>query len=215
MNIYQKLNEARKLFHQKQMQKSGHNKFAGYDYFTIADFISPALEIFEEVGLVGMVSFGKELATLEIVNCDQIDERIQFTSPMSEANLKGCHPVQNLGAVHTYLRRYLWVAALEIVEQDALDSAPKLPVKGDISNTAKKIPAKAGIGDDLPMEKKDSLLDLAAEVTELVQQDNAEHALNVIRAFGLEGDENIWLDRQLPSQIRSALRKVSQQPKAV
>lgn len=208
MNIYQKLNTARKVFHQKQMQKSGHNKFAGYDYFTIADFISPALEIFESVGLIGMVSFGKELATLEIINCEKPEERIQFTSPMSEAQLKGCHPVQNLGAVHTYLRRYLWVAALEIVEQDALDSAPKLPTKGDNSNTAKKLPAKQGIGDDLSPEAKEALLDLAAEVTELVGQNSPDLALNVIKAFGLQGDENIWLDRQLASQVRSALRKV-------
>jgi hypothetical protein len=42
---------------------------------------------------------------------------------MSSAALKGCHEVQNLGAVQTYLRRYLWVAALEIVEHDAIDAS--------------------------------------------------------------------------------------------
>jgi hypothetical protein len=41
---------------------------------------------------------------------------------MSKAELKGCHDVQNLGAVQTYLRRYLWTAAFEIVEHDALDA---------------------------------------------------------------------------------------------
>jgi hypothetical protein len=46
---------------------------------------------------------------------------------MSEAALKGCHPVQNLGAVETYIRRYLWVIALEIVEHDAVDSSE--PIK--------------------------------------------------------------------------------------
>jgi hypothetical protein len=51
---------------------------------------------------------------------------------MSSAELKGCHPVQNLGAVQTYLRRYLYTAAFELVEHDALDattgSAPVKPV---------------------------------------------------------------------------------------
>ena len=51
-------------------------------------------------------------------------ERISINSPMSEASLKGCHPVQNLGAVQTYLRRYLWGAAMELVESDTVDSAP-------------------------------------------------------------------------------------------
>jgi hypothetical protein len=42
---------------------------------------------------------------------------------MADAQLKGCHPIQNLGAVETYTRRYLWVTAMEIVEHDALDSS--------------------------------------------------------------------------------------------
>jgi len=46
-----------------------------------------------------------------------------ITSPMSSAALKGCHDVQNLGAVQTYIRRYLWVTAMEIVEHDAIDSS--------------------------------------------------------------------------------------------
>ncbi|MNP43870.1 ERF superfamily protein [compost metagenome] len=47
---------------------------------------------------------------------------VEFTSPMGSAALKGCHEVQNIGAVETYQRRYLYVTALEIVEHDALDS---------------------------------------------------------------------------------------------
>ena len=40
---------------------------------------------------------------------------------MSEASLKGCHQVQNLGAVETYIKRYLYQNCFEIVEADALD----------------------------------------------------------------------------------------------
>jgi len=48
---------------------------------------------------------------------------IEFKCPMSTAALKGCHDVQNLGAVLTYIRRYLWVNAFEIVESDAVDAS--------------------------------------------------------------------------------------------
>lgn len=123
MNVYQKLNAARKEFHSMEIKKSGENKFAGYKYFELGDFIIPALTIFEKLGLTGVVQFGKETAQLTIINTDKPEEVITFASPMSEANLKGCHPVQNLGAVQTYIRRYLWVAALEIVEHDAVDSS--------------------------------------------------------------------------------------------
>jgi hypothetical protein len=122
MNVYQKLNAARDKFHSQELKKSGHNKFAGYQYFELGDFVVPALAIFKEVGLTSVISFGADQAVMQIINTDKPEESIYITSPMSEANLKGCHPVQNLGAVQTYTRRYLWVAALEIVEHDAIDS---------------------------------------------------------------------------------------------
>jgi hypothetical protein len=124
MNVYKKLNISRNEFHQTELKKTGHNKFANYYYFELGDFIIPALKIFNENGLTSVISFGKEEAKMTIINNDKPDEQIIITSPMSTAALKGCHEVQNLGAVQTYLRRYLWVAALEIVEHDALDSSP-------------------------------------------------------------------------------------------
>jgi len=129
MNVYEKLNLAREKFHSAEIKKSGHNKFAGYTYFELGDFVVPALRIFKEVGLTSVISFDTDFASMQIVNNDKPDERIVITSPMSEAQLKGCHPVQNLGAVETYIRRYLWVAALEVVEHDSLDSSE--PVKAE------------------------------------------------------------------------------------
>lgn len=122
MNVYQKLNQARLAFHQLELKKTGHNKFAGYTYFELGDFLRHGLDVFNQVGLCANISFGKEVATMRIVNTDKPDECIEITSPMAEANLKGCHPIQNLGAVETYTRRYLWVTALEIIEHDALDA---------------------------------------------------------------------------------------------
>ena len=122
MNVYQKLNEARAKFHKKALKKSGHNKFAGYNYFELGDFVIPAIEIFNEVGLTSIIRFGKEIAEFIVVNVDKPEEIIVFTSPMSEANLKGCHPVQCLGAVQTYISRYLWTQVLHLLEHDQLDA---------------------------------------------------------------------------------------------
>jgi len=57
MSIYKKLNEARKQFHQRELKKSGHNKFAGYYYFELGDFLIPAIEIFDKLDLCALVSF--------------------------------------------------------------------------------------------------------------------------------------------------------------
>lgn len=121
MNVYSKLQKCRVLLQKMNLKKSGENKFAGYDYFELQDFLPPINELFMEEGLFGQVSYTAELASLTIINTDKPEEQIVFTSPMASANLKGCHDIQNMGAVETYQRRYLYTTALEIVEKDALD----------------------------------------------------------------------------------------------
>ena len=122
MNVYKKLMQARIDLQNTTLSKSGHNKFAGYKYFELGDFIPAIQNIFNGLGLCGTISYTNDLATLSIVDMTDLS-KIEITSPMSEAALKGCHAVQNLGAVQTYIRRYLWVTALEIVEHDAIDSS--------------------------------------------------------------------------------------------
>ncbi len=146
MNVYQKLNLAREKFHSAEIKKSGHNKFANYYYFELSDFVVPALNIFKEVGLTSVIRFETDIATMEIVNNEKPEDRIYITSPMSEASLKGCHPVQNLGAVETYVRRYLWVTALEIVEHDGLDSSA--PVKVEENSEIKEEKKGVSISND-------------------------------------------------------------------
>ena len=125
MNVYQKLNAARAEFHQRKLKKSGHNKFANYFYFELGDFLPAIQSIFAEVGLVDVINFSETMATMTII-CVEDGSSVTFTSPMGSAQLKGCHEVQNIGAVETYQRRYLYVTALAIVEHDALDSSEPL-----------------------------------------------------------------------------------------
>ena len=201
MNVYTKLNHARERFHSRQLKKSGHNKFANYYYFELGDFVIPALEIFKDVGLTSVISFDSEYATMSIVNTDKPEESIVISSPMSTAALKGCHEVQNLGAVQTYLRRYLWVAALEIVEHDALDATTGR--KGD----APIVTPKGNVGDDLPEEEKEFLREMAASCEELVNQDKATEAANMVDEAALEADQKVWLWGQLTAKTRAAIKK--------
>jgi hypothetical protein len=121
VSVYKKLQAARIKLQNTKLTKSGKNKFAGYEYFELGDFLPAIQNICHEAGLCGVVSYTNDLAYLNIYDVETND-CIVFTSPMSKAELKGCHDVQNLGAVQTYLRRYLWTAAFEIVEHDALDA---------------------------------------------------------------------------------------------
>lgn len=119
--IFWKLSAARVMLQEQPLTKSGANKFAGYKYFELGDFLPAIQRIFNDVGLVDVISFTTDTATLTLYDSDN-GQSIVFTSPMGSAQLKGCHEVQNIGAVETYQRRYLYVTALAIVESDALDA---------------------------------------------------------------------------------------------
>jgi hypothetical protein len=122
MSVYRKLQEARIDLQSKPLKKSGKNNFAGYQYFELADFLPSIQQICLDRGLCGSVTFYTDIAVLTITDVDKPEDKIEFKCPMSSAALKGCHEVQNLGAVQTYLRRYLYTNAFEIVEHDSLDA---------------------------------------------------------------------------------------------
>ena len=130
MSVYKKLQAARVELQSMKMKKSGNNKFAGYNYFELGDFLPTINAMFDKCGLFSQVSYTADLATLRIVDTEDGSE-VTFTSPMGSAALKGCHEVQNIGAVETYQRRYLYVTALEIVEHDALDAVVGDPKQAD------------------------------------------------------------------------------------
>lgn len=129
MNVYEKLAKARLMFQSGNPKMSGLNKFAGYSYFELSDILPVINKIGAELGFICAVSFLADRAVLEVINTEKPEDSLLFTSPMSTASLKGCHEVQNLGAVQTYLKRYLYQNAFEIVESDALNSTQGKPEK--------------------------------------------------------------------------------------
>jgi hypothetical protein len=195
MSVYKKLQQARIVLQNTKLSKSGKNKFAGYEYFELGDFLPQIQKICADVGLCGVLSFNNEMAYLTIHDTET-DGFVTFTSPMSSAALKGCHDVQNLGAVQTYLRRYLWTNAFEIVEHDALDATTgsvepvkkvevkpvQQPVqvkpaakivgeKGEWQIVAPGAPAEGAIADWLELIKTSShmLLDLCENEADVMQ----------------------------------------------
>ena len=141
LGVYRKLMEARQQLAALPLKKSGVNSFAKYQYFELGDFLPSIQQIFYELGMCSAISFTADTATLTIIDTEGGGE-IVITSPMGSAALKGCHEVQNIGAVQTYQRRYLWVTAMEIVEHDALDASPSMD---DTVNLIKAVRSSASM----------------------------------------------------------------------
>jgi len=123
MSVYQKLQSVKVILQEKNFKKTGKNTHRDFKYFELTDFLPTIVIEFDAIGLCSFVSFDNEFAMLTIVDSENTDERIVVTSPMKEGQIPGCTPMQNLGGVETYQRRYLYMSALDIVELDTLDPA--------------------------------------------------------------------------------------------
>lgn len=171
MNVLKKLIDSRVALQHKSLNKSGHNKFAGYKYFELADFLPTVQQIFQEKGLVDVISFTETLATMIVFDTED-GSSVSFTSPMGSANLKGCHEVQNIGAVESYQRRYLYTTALAIVENDVLDAVTGDDAKPVVKEAVKEVVKKV-------VEKPDQKM-LLGKLIEWAEACNTEDELKSI-----------------------------------
>lgn len=141
LNVYQKLILARKRFLERNVKKSGVNRQLEFQYFELQDIVPSATRIFQNLGLLGVVQFppveknaetglaSEPVATMTVLNTDRPSETIDFMVPYREveqiksnAGKSVTNPLQALGSSVTYLRRYLWMLAMDIVEQDDVDA---------------------------------------------------------------------------------------------
>ena len=130
MNVRQKLAKARLFFLNQKVQKSGKNMHLEFKYYELEDIVPPAIRIFARVGLTTSIQFTQEMAMMNVYNVDNLEEApLVFLVPYREVkpivNNQGkevTNPMQALGSSITYLRRYLWMAVLDITEPDDVDA---------------------------------------------------------------------------------------------
>lgn len=128
MNVYQKLIKARAQFLNEGVEKSGKNMNIGFKYFELTDIVPSVTKIFEEIGLISIVNFSNDTAIMTVINCDNPDEAVGFSAPfnqiapiISNAGKAVTNEMQALGSSITYMRRYLYMIAMDIVENDEIE----------------------------------------------------------------------------------------------
>lgn len=172
LSIYKKIQLVKKKLLEADLKKSGENKFAGFKYYELADFTPKIIELCEMVGLFTKVTFTNEFATLKIINSDKPDQIEEYTSPMRDLELKGCNQIQALGGVETYSRRYLYMSAFDIIEQDMFDgqsnqemAKPKQVSKATENQitTLKNLYTEEELIKALGMVKKEKIEDLTVQ----------------------------------------------------
>lgn len=176
MNVYLKLLNARAEFLDAAVKKSGKNMKLRYSYFELDDIVPSAMPIFMKWHLMPQVYFPDEhTALMKIIDCDKPEDQIVFSAPLKEidpiiSSTTGgevTNAVQRLGSAITYMRRYLYMLALDIVEADEMEARAGETEAPAVAEAPKpKIPAT-------PMERqeiKQELTQTAGNADELLIQ---------------------------------------------
>ena len=201
--VYTKLAKARKAFKNSNVKKSGENKFQGYKYFELSDILNAVTDINESIGLATVETVTAEKATLTVVNATKPEETIVFEVPMSTAELKGCHPVQQLGAAITYIRRYLYQNAYSVSEPDQLDSGKQ--------EMRERKPAPQKVA-----QPQKNTVDKYTEFVRWVELLQLKHGKGfIIDVLGREGYEDITQVPRDEDKMKSLMLKIQEAVKMV
>lgn len=150
-NLYQRLIEARKLLQTLNIKPTGKNQ-GRFTYYELEDFLPHVTNICSQMGMLPVMNYYADRAVLTIYDT-QSEQKLTLESPMSTASLAGCHPVQNLGAAQTYLKRYLYMHAFDIAESDILDGTVNTDEKPRKSQQSQKL-APVQKEEPRPQQKK-------------------------------------------------------------
>lgn len=189
MGIYSKLQKCRVDLQNMNLKKSGYNKFSGYYYYELGDFLPKLNELMLENKMCSVVSFTDELATLNIIDTED-KTQITFTSPMATAELKGCHEIQNLGAVQTYQRRYLYLNAFEIVESDALNGVTGKAENKTESDYKKTLVKQKVVGNNQQDEDNTKITEKDGKQLYAISKANVNLIKEVAKEYGYEDLKN-------------------------
>ena len=158
-----KLNESiieiRVKLQNAKLKKSGKNKFAGFDYFELADFLPKLNELMLEEKVNDRFYIKDNLATLELQKDDEINTYtmpfVMFDTPLTFKKDKNgnfikdkngeylqvpsMQDIQYLGALNTYYKRYLYLNAFGITDGEVIDSMNNEELEADRTNYRQKL----------------------------------------------------------------------------
>lgn len=152
-NITKKMQYAKVLLQESITTKSGKNDYKGFNYMQLQDFMPQLNKIFFELGLFSKFDMKQDIdresgitkttAYLTIMNMDEPEGKVlTYSSPVEEAKIQGAAPVQNLGGTQTFLRRYLYLMALDIAVPDVLDDKTGSKKLEEDTGVKKIVPAQ-------------------------------------------------------------------------
>lgn len=200
MNLNETIIKIRVELQNSKIKKSGKNRFAGFEYFELADFLPKLNELMLEYGVNDRYTIDNDLAKLELIKGEERQEYtmpfVIFPTPLNKNGTPSMQDIQYLGALNTYYKRYLYLNAFGITDGEVIDSM-------DSANLQKGITIKASGN----IEKK--TLDLLSKMNELELDTNSDHE-EILKYYKVESNQDMTLE-QLEDCIKTLEKKKQKQ----
>lgn len=162
----------------KKLNKSGYNKHSNFYYYELRDFLPAVNEIFLELGLYSEFNLypDKAILTIYCYGSDINDiYSTMFSMPIVEAkDMQMLRGMQALGGITTYAKRYLYQNALEIAENDLIDS--------DSNNEQRSVKSSNVVADKGNVSKKEMI----KEIVKMCDGKDLEQFLKTRKVDSLE-----------------------------
>lgn len=121
IKLFSKIQEAKVKFLNAGVKKSGWNNGFKYHYYELKDIVPPALKIFSQLNLATQFKFDQTMGKMIVYDLDT-GYGTEYTSPLPILDGRDTREaMQNIGAVETYTRRYLYLQLFDVVETDQFD----------------------------------------------------------------------------------------------
>lgn len=131
---------------ESNLKKSGVNKFQGFNYFELSDFLPTLNKLMMEEGVNDLFTIEDGYSTLKLMKGDEVNiykiPFFKFDTPLNSKSVPSMQDIQYLGGLNTYYKRYLYINAFGITDGDIIDGMDQ----NEISKSKKQPSIMSGAG---------------------------------------------------------------------
>lgn len=128
LSLHEAIIRIRVELQNSNIKKSGFNKFAGFKYFELSDFLPKLNELMLKYNVNDVFTITEDKAILTLIKDDERQDYTMpfklFEVPKNKSGQPQMQEIQYLGALNTYIKRYLYMNAFGITDGEIIDAMP-------------------------------------------------------------------------------------------
>ena len=126
MSLNESIIKIRVELQKRNIKKSGLNKFAGFGYFELSDFLPTLNELMLAEKVNDQITIDNNVISLALIKGEERQVYsmpfVIYDTPMNNKGGKSMQDIQYLGALNTYYKRYLYLNAFGITDGEIIDT---------------------------------------------------------------------------------------------